>query len=118
MMVCFNVDSECQQSYIENQMNFETVTDAYLYAYDMDPFERIPEVEALIATDAEYAYLYARNIINCAFPEGEPIIATSGRFSFYYARAVIRGRWLDGELTILFSEYANEYATFVNLPSE
>jgi len=42
-----------------------------------------PEQEAIIATDAYWYYLYARDVIKGRFPLGETSIAKSGYWKYY-----------------------------------
>jgi len=58
-----------------------------------------PELEAVIAANAEYSYLYA-GFIKGRFPEGEAAIATSAYYAVNYARDVIEGRFPEGEAVI------------------
>jgi hypothetical protein len=58
------------------------------------------EAESVVATDPEYAYLYARNVIQGRWPEAEPVIAKDPQWAYTYARYVIKGRWPEGEPAI------------------
>lgn len=70
--------------------------------------DRFPLGEPAIATDADYAYQYANDVLcvgafvpdNKRFPMGEPAIAKDAATSFYYAREIIGGRFPLGEPAI------------------
>jgi len=59
--------------------------------------ERFPEGEAAIAQDAACSYSYAIIFLQGRFPEGEGVIATSTEYSYCYARNVLKERFLEGE---------------------
>jgi hypothetical protein len=61
---------------------------------------RIPELESIIATDSNYSYWYAFDIIKGRFIEGEKSIATDLDCSYLYARYIIKGRFIEGEKII------------------
>ena len=61
---------------------------------------RIPELESIIATDPDYSYFYASNIIKGRWEKGERSIATDYYLSYYYAFNIINGRWEQGEKNI------------------
>ena len=46
-------------------------------------------VEAKMATDAEYAYFYARNVLQAPFPAAERNIAEGGNWDYMYADGVL-----------------------------
>lgn len=56
--------------------------------------------EAVIASNAPWAYRYAKNIIDGRFELGEKTIAGSAYWSYLYARDVLRGRFEAGEEAI------------------
>jgi hypothetical protein len=91
---------------------------SYEYAYWIlqGPFKL---GEAAIATDAEFSYFYARNVLKSGvysygdgrFELGEPIISTSAYYSYCYAKHVLEGRFELGEPEIATSaEYSVLYA--------
>ena len=72
-----------------------------------------PELEATIATDSEYSYLYANEIIKGRWEPGETIITTDAYYSEIYARYVIKGRWEPGEAIITTNaHYSYCYAIY------
>jgi hypothetical protein len=62
--------------------------------------KRLPELESIIATDGEFAYYYAKNIIKGRWTEGEKIIATDAFYASLYALNIIKGRWAEAEKII------------------
>jgi len=72
--------------------------EAYCKAYNLGL--RIPELEPTIIQDAEYSYLYARDIIKGRWELAEPIISKDAHCSYLYAKNIIKGRWELGEATI------------------
>lgn len=91
---------------------------AYSYVY-MISQEPTKELEPIIATDAEFSFDYAENILKGRFPLGEKAIAnayTDGNTSltFLYARDVIQGPWPPGEKGIATNAFCSfKYATKV-----
>lgn len=77
-----------------------------------DPDQQtFPDGEAIIATDAKYAYLYAFNVLHYKFPEGETAIAKSPEYAYLYAYGVLNKRFPAGEKAIATSsEYSYLYA--------
>lgn len=76
--------------------------------------KRIPELEFVIAKDAQYAYWYAEEIIKGRFRLGEQIIATNPEFSYSYANNIIKGRFELGENIISKSpKYSYRYAAHI-----
>jgi hypothetical protein len=71
-----------------------------LYAAFVIEGRRWPEGEAAIAKDTEYAYWYAKYVIEGRFPEGEAAIAKDTEYVYLYAEDVIKGRWPEGEAAI------------------
>lgn len=81
--------------------------------------QRLPdEIEALIATSAQYSYYYAKDVIKGRWEPGEAAIATSAQYSYCYAEYVIKGRFELGEAAIATSawyfEHYNELLKGVN----
>jgi len=72
---------------------------AYYYARDVIE-GRFPEGEEAIATNPWSAYRYARDVIKGRWPEGEAVIATDPYSAYNYAINVIGGRWPEGEAAI------------------
>ena len=56
--------------------------------------------EQTIATNAEYSYRYARDVLKGRFELGEPVIASGALYSFWYAYEAIYGRFELGEAAI------------------
>ena len=86
---------------------------AYLYARYIIK-GRFPKGEKAIASDPEYAYWYAFYVIKDRFPEGEKVIASSPFYAYWYARDVINDRWPEGEKVIASDpDYASKYKDFL-----
>jgi hypothetical protein len=62
--------------------------------------KRIPELEPIIATKANWSFYYAKVIIKGRWIEGEKIISTDPQNSYFYAQDVIKERFLEGEKII------------------
>ena len=72
------------------------------------------ELEKIIANDAEFSYIYAKNVLKGRFEKGETTIATDAEYSIEYARDIIKGRFKEGEGNIITSpRYSLEYAVEV-----
>jgi hypothetical protein len=69
---------------------------------------RWPEVEHLISEGDWQSYQYA-TWIGERFPQGEAVILPSAQYAFYYARDVIQERWPEVEPSILNSKHALLY---------
>ena len=89
-------------------MNSELILAALKYtpeeAYNLakEKGERMPEVEAVIATDPEWACWYAIDVIKDRWPEAETVISTTDPYWAYrYAKDVIKGRWPEAETVIV-----------------
>ena len=82
-------------------------TDAqYAYRYARYVIKKPwPPGEAAIATDPEWAFVYAWNLIEKPWPPGEAVIATNPRFAYNYARYVIKKPWPPGEAAIATDPY-------------
>ena len=64
---------------------------------------------AVLAANAEWSFLYARNFLKAPFPEGEAAITTSAEWSYFYARSVLDAPWPKGEAVIATSaEWSNK----------
>ena len=73
-----------------------------------------PRLVKVVASDPEFAYFYARNIIKGRWPEGEKAIASDPENAYYYAIDVIKGRWPKGEKAIASNpRYATNYKEFL-----
>jgi hypothetical protein len=71
-------------------------------------------LEYYISKDAEYSYLYARDVLKGPFSKGEDVIATNSLYAFQYARDVLKGPFSKGEDAITKDpELAYEYAAYV-----
>jgi hypothetical protein len=65
-------------------------------------------------TNAETAYLYARDIVEGRWVEAEKVFVKHPRLAYLYARNVVEGRWKEGESIIATNpEYSVLYAIFV-----
>ena len=73
-------------------MNSELILAALKYtpeeAYNLakEKGERIPELEPIIATDPQWAYAYARDVIKGRWPEVETTILENKRYKDTYIR--------------------------------
>ena len=86
---------------------------AFMYAWNVlkGPF---PAGEKAIASNAEYAYLYAQKVLKGPFPAGEKAIAMNARYAYYYAEFVLKGPFPAGEKAIATdADYARWYASDV-----
>lgn len=73
-----------------------------------------PIVEAALALDTHWAYMYAMIVVKGRFPIGEPAIARDPEHAYYYANRIIKGRWPEGEPAIATdSWYSYNYAIHV-----
>jgi hypothetical protein len=83
--------------------------DAYWYAHALR--QRFELGEPVIATDANFAYIYSRDVIKGRFELGESTIAKNAEWAYAYARNIIKGRFELGESTIAKdAEWASAYA--------
>ena len=76
-----------------------------------------PEQESQILKSPEYAYKYAKYVLDGQWAEAEPILLTNLYWAFYYAQNVIEGRWEAAEPLILGGknlEFALPYATDIS----
>ena len=83
---------------------------AYWYARDIleGPF---PQGEDAITTSASLSYKYARDILNGHFAKGEDVIATIAYWPYWYAIDVLKGPFPQGEDAIATSaEWSYLYA--------
>ena len=74
---------------------------AYLYSAIIESESRFLEAESVIAKSPEWAYYYAKNILEKRFQEAEPVIATNPQYAYLYARDILKQRWPEAEPTIL-----------------
>lgn len=73
-----------------------------------------PEGEKAIAGDAEYAFQYAKFILEGPFPIGEDVILQNPEYAFRYATSVLKKPWPKGEDIIASNLYtAIGYANFL-----
>jgi hypothetical protein len=78
---------------------FETAKEAYIYVLN-EVKGCCPELESKIATDPEYSFRYAGEILKGRFPEGEAAIAQNVVLAYYYAKKILKGRFPEGEAVI------------------
>ena len=71
------------------------------------------ELEKIIATNAQYSYWYASDIIKERWEEGEKIIAKDIYYSFFYAQHVIKGPFHLCHPIIFNSSYKKDYILFL-----
>ena len=71
---------------------------AYEYARDVIDGRFLEGEPAIVNSD--YAYDYANDVIGGRWPEGEPAIAKDAYNAYYYAVQVIGGRWPEAEPAI------------------
>ena len=93
-------------------------TDAdFSYEYAIDVLKgRFELGETTISTNAYYSYHYAKYILKGRFELGEQIIATNTHYSFLYARDVLKGRFELGESAIAAEPlYNQEYKQFIGI---
>lgn len=72
-----------------------------------------PEQEKEILKAPEYAYKYAKYVLEDEWVEAEPILLTNLYWAYNYAKNVIQGRWEAAEPLIMageFPEFALSYA--------
>jgi hypothetical protein len=69
--------------------------------------KRIASLEKVISEDAQYSYLYAKNICNGPFEEGEKSIKKDPIHAWLYCKDVIRCRWYEAEDNIKKDPYAS-----------
>ena len=93
----------------------ETYPSFFFTRYRKTPTE-LKKREKYIALEPEYAYKYARFVLEGPFPLGEDAIATSAEYSVRYAETVLFGPFSKGEKAIAESDskqYAQYYAKYV-----
>ncbi len=61
---------------------------------------RDPVLEAIIAGDPTWAYIYSFNVIRHPWLEAETVIMSSPGAAYRYARSVLLRPWLEAELVI------------------
>jgi hypothetical protein len=78
--------------------------------------KRLPEVEDKIVNNPEFAFEYAKFIINGRWPEAEPSFKKSRYFSSLYASAVMKQRWPEIEDNLKQDEHVwNRYKERFNI---
>ena len=92
-------------------------TDAdFSYEYAIDVLKgRFELGETTISTNAYYSYHYAKYILKGRFELGEQIIATNTHYSFLYARDVLKGRFELGESAIAAEPLYNQEYKWSNI---
>jgi hypothetical protein len=70
--------------------------------------QRDPELERVIGSCPEYAYQYARHVLNGRWPEAEDVIASNSVTAYKYGRHVLRGNW-SSDVLHLCPEWLYEY---------
>lgn len=71
------------------------------FTHNEGPISRFKDGESIIATDAEYSYKYAIEILNRKrFVKGEKVIASDPKYAYLYAKNVIKNPWPPGEAAI------------------
>jgi hypothetical protein len=73
---------------------------AYWYARNVIQ-GRWPEAEPVIMGNPDAAYQYAQDVIQGRWPEAEPVIMGNPDAAYWYARDVIQGRWPEAEPVIM-----------------
>ena len=75
-----------------------------------------PELDIIIksiATDPEWAFYYAKNVIQGRWPEAEAVIATDSRWACNYAKRILKDRFIIAEPLIfqdpIWSAFYNHY---------
>jgi len=94
-----------------------TPQEAYYKAKAYNLGNRMPEIEPTIIKDAEYSYLYARDIIKGKWELGEPIISKYVYWSYLYATDVIEGKlpdFMHNQMILENNEYAKQYIEFIS----
>lgn len=81
----------------------ETYPSFFFTRYRKTPTE-LKKREKYIALEPEYAYKYARFVLEGPFPLGEDAIATSAEYSVRYAETVLFGPFSKGEKAIAESD--------------
>lgn len=87
------------------------IKEIYKKAFDQ---ELSRSEKKIIASDAEYSVLYAKNIIKGPFVEGEESIKRNISCAYFYCKDVIKQRWYEVEEEIKKDAFcAYSYATQV-----
>jgi hypothetical protein len=72
------------------------------------------DLESIIASDAEYGYYYAKNIIGSRFIEAEKTIAQNAEWAYRYANDIIEGPFnLTHEFIFKDKSWGKLYARFL-----
>ena len=102
------------QETITVEMNVKEV-----YEYAQKIKGRFPEGEALLLTNAKYAYLYAAYIIKGPWPEGEEVISKDAESAYKYALRVLKRPWNKGRKAINKNPWFREkYEELLKMPPE
>ena len=73
----------------------------YSFEYALEVLHHVfPLGEKIIATNVTQSYWYARKVLNGSFPLGEPIIAINGPSAVMYSKNVLNRRFELGEPAI------------------
>ena len=98
----------------------DQIVPSRVYAMTESGFELTPKQINTLAKDAQYAYHYARSVLNSPWPKGEDAISKDAEYAYRYARYVIDGPFPKGEDEInKDAEYAYLYAQYnFKLPEE
>jgi len=76
--------------------------------------KRIPELEKIIATDAEQSFYYAMYMIQGGWEEGEESISKDASVCYFYAINILNGMFEKGHYTIFIkSKYKDDYINFL-----
>jgi len=67
------------------------------------------DLQDYIMKDPEYAYNYAKYVLEDRWPEAEPYIMKDPVWAYYYARDTIKDRWYEAEPYIKGSIYQEYY---------
>ena len=94
-----------KNSWIGQMMPDMTPEGAYRCALDRNCGDS--ELEAVIATDAMWSFVYARNVLRGRFELGEPAIATSPEWAYCYAKNVLGESFELGEPAIATLPYTS-----------
>jgi hypothetical protein len=84
---------------IQNEQKKKEYKPNEYYAYALNK-GRCKEGEHIVAQDAKYSYLYAKDVLFGRFVIGEHTISQSPKYSYLYAYDIINGRWELGENAI------------------
>lgn len=77
------------ENVFENPNYKSKMTPESAYKSALKSRRRMPDLEPIILTSAEYSFFYAQNIIGGAWQEAEPIILSDVRYARYYTDYII-----------------------------